>query len=567
MSRLRCAIYTRKSTEEGLDQQFNSLEAQREACEAYIKSQTHEGWRLVNAHYDDGGISGGTMDRPALRRLLNDIETGRVNVVVVYKVDRLTRSLSDFAKIVEVFDGFGVSFVSVTQQFNTTTSMGRLTLNMLLSFAQFEREVTGERIRDKIAASKRKGMWMGGVVPLGYDAVDRKLIPNEAEAETIRTLFRFYLKHGNVRLVKQEADRLDLRTKARQPGNGQRCGEAAFTRGHIYKLLANPIYIGDVVHKGERFVGEHEALIDRKTWDAVEQRLRHNAVDRHSLSNTQTQSLLMGLFIDENGERLVPTYANKNGRRYRYYISKSLKEKSGDADNGWRLPARAIEEAVIQGIGTWLGDKPRLNDALGLEQFQPGLLKTILSNATRLNNQLAGAGQAELREFLLTTVDHVALHRDRICVVLRAGAVSDMIGEGAIESKDGCNTLRRVRDLRLDLPMQIKRRGIEQKLVIDDGRDSSPAPDLGLMTLVAKARDWFDQLKHGEVRSVRDLAERHGIDPGDVSRILPLALLAPDIVEAIVEGRQPVNLTATCLKRLRDLPLSWAEQRCLLGFA
>jgi DNA invertase Pin-like site-specific DNA recombinase len=253
--RLRCAIYTRKSTEEGLDQAFNSLEAQREACAAYIKSQAGEGWRPVKAHYDDGGISGGTMERPALQQLLADIEAGRVNVVVVYKVDRLTRSLSDFAKIVEIFDEGGVSFVSVTQQFNTTTSMGRLTLNMLLSFAQFEREVTGERIRDKIGASKRKGMWMGGVVPLGFDAVERKLVINKAEAETVRTLFRLYLKLGNVRRVQREADRLGLRTKARKPNNGRRPGGAPFTRGHIYKLLANPIYVGDIVHKGERFGG------------------------------------------------------------------------------------------------------------------------------------------------------------------------------------------------------------------------------------------------------------------------------------------------------------------------
>ena len=263
--RLCCAIYTRKSTEEGLDQDFNSLDAQREACEAYIASQAGEGWRLIGTHYDDGAYSGGTMDRPALRRLLADIGAGKVDTVVVYKVDRLTRSLADFARIVELFDANDVSFVSITQQFNTTTSMGRLTLNMLLSFAQFEREVTGERIRDKIAASKRKGMWMGGVVPLGYDAIDRKLIINEAEAETVRTLFRLYLRHGNVRLVKQDADRLGLTTKSRKPSNNRRPGGEPFTRGHIYKLLAYPVYVGEIVHKGVRHAGEHEAIIDRET--------------------------------------------------------------------------------------------------------------------------------------------------------------------------------------------------------------------------------------------------------------------------------------------------------------
>ncbi len=268
--RRRCAIYTRKSTEEGLEQDFNSLDAQREACEAYIKSQAGEGWRLIKTGYDDGAYSGGTMDRPALQRLLADIDARKVDTVVVYKVDRLTRALADFAKIVEVFDAHDVSFVSVTKQFNTTTSMGRLTLNMLLSFAQFEREVTGERIRDKIAASKKKGMWMGGVVPLGYDVIDRKLVINEVEAETVRTLFRLYRHHANVRLVKEEADRRGLRTKRRKPNNGRRHGGETFALGHIYKLLSNPVYVGEIVHKEKRLAGEQSPIIDGKAWDAVQ---------------------------------------------------------------------------------------------------------------------------------------------------------------------------------------------------------------------------------------------------------------------------------------------------------
>ncbi len=322
MSRLRCAIYTRKSTEEGLDQDFNSLDAQREACEAYIASQAGEGWRLIKTHYDDGAYSGGTMDRPALQRLLADIDAGKVDTIVVYKVDRLTRSLADFARIVELFDANDVSFVSITQQFNTTTSMGRLTLNMLLSFAQFEREVTGERIRDKIAASKRKGMWMGGVVPLGYDVIDRKLIINETEAETVRTLFRLYLQQANVRLVKEEADKLDLRTKSRKPNNGRRRGGEPFMPGHIYKLLSKPIYVGEIVHKGERHAGEHEAIIDRETWDGVQEQLGRNAVVRHRASNAKAPSLLAGMLFDEGGNRLVPSHASKAGRRYLYYVSR-----------------------------------------------------------------------------------------------------------------------------------------------------------------------------------------------------------------------------------------------------
>src|SRR5690348_13297670 len=273
----RCAIYTRKSSEEGLEQDFNSLHAQREACEAYIKSQVHEGWKAVAAEYDDGGYSGGTMERPGLKALLADVHAKLVDVVVVYKVDRLTRALNDFARIVEVFDGQGVSFVSVTQQFNTTTSMGRLTLNVLLSFAQFEREVTGERIRDKIAASKKKGMWMGGVVPLGYDAKDRTLAINDADAAIVREIFRRYLELGSVLKLEGELSRRGVRTKRFVTVTGRVIGDRVFSRGHLYKLLSNPVYLGEIQHKGVRHPGLHEAIVDRETWDAAQAQLAANA--------------------------------------------------------------------------------------------------------------------------------------------------------------------------------------------------------------------------------------------------------------------------------------------------
>src|SRR4029077_13511300 len=280
-ARRRCAIYTRKSTEEGLEQDFNSLHAQREACEAFILSQRHEGWRVLPQAYDDGGYSGGTMDRPALSRLLEAAQSGTVDIIVVYKVDRLTRSLVDFARMVELFDANGLSFVSVTQQFNTTTSMGRLTLNVLLSFAQFEREVTGERIRDKIAASKKKGRWMGGLVPLGYDLKNRTLVINEPQAETVRTLFRLYLELETVRRLKEEADRRGLVTKRRPQATGAITGGESFTRGHLYQLLSNPLYAGEVRHKGATYPGQHPAIVDRETFAAVQQRLAQNATNRH----------------------------------------------------------------------------------------------------------------------------------------------------------------------------------------------------------------------------------------------------------------------------------------------
>ncbi len=311
-SHKRCAIYTRKSSEEGLEQEFNSLAAQRDACEAYIRSQQHEGWVLARTRYDDGGFSGGKLERPGLQRLLADIHAGRIEIVVVYKVDRLTRSLADFARLVEIFDAQRVSFVSVTQQFNTTSSMGRLTLNVLLSFAQFERDVTGERIRDKIAASKKKGMWMGGNVPLGYDPSERTLVINPAEAETVRRIFALYLQLGCVGRVKDEADRLGLRTKRTIRADGAERGGKPFTRGHIYAVLSNPIYIGKIAHKGELFPGQHPALIDAETWAAVRDQVTGNGSDHQRKGKAAEPSLLAGLLVDGRGARLTPTHAGSS---------------------------------------------------------------------------------------------------------------------------------------------------------------------------------------------------------------------------------------------------------------
>jgi site-specific DNA recombinase len=364
--RKRCAIYTRKSSEEGLEQEFNSLEAQREACEAYIRSQRDEGWVLARTRYDDGGFSGGTIERPALRCLLADIRAGRIDITVVYKVDRLTRSLADFTQLVEIFDAQGASFVSVTQQFNTTSSMGRLTLNVLLSFALFEREVTGERIRDKIAASKKKGMWMGGNVPLGYDASERTLVINPAEAETVRGIFALYRELGCVRRVKQEIDRLGLRTKCSTTANGTERGGKPFSRGHLYGLLSNPIYTGQMAHKGELYPGQQPALIDNETWTAVRSQLAANAGDHQRQANAAEPSLLAGLLVDARGERLTPSHAVNKGRRYRYYVSAALITEAGtDRAQGWRLAAREVEEAVIRMLIDTLTSPARLLERFG----------------------------------------------------------------------------------------------------------------------------------------------------------------------------------------------------------
>jgi len=560
MKHLRCAIYTRKSSEEGLEQDFNSLDAQREACEAYIKSQAGEGWRLIRTRYDDGGVSGGTLDRRGLQALLTDIEGGRVDIVVVYKVDRLTRSLTDFAKMVEIFDAHDVSFVCITQAFNTTTSMGRLTLNVLLSFAQFEREVTAERIRDKIAASKKKGMWMGGVVPLGYDVEARKLVINPTEAATVRKLFRLYLQHGNARLVKQKADRLGLRTKSRKPNNGSRPGAASFTRGHIYQLLANAIYVGEISHKGERYPGEHAPIIDRKTWEAVRAQLEQNAARRRHPANAKEPSLLAGLIYDGEGRPMTPSHANKAGRRYRYYITRQPKGPSPGTEAIWRLPALTLEEVTLKGIHAFLKDRLRLSETLDLTKLPPDHVKAILSKASHLGDRIRDAGPGEQRQLLLEFVSRIDVQQDRLRMTLCAESLRCRIGHGNDRSQDsGTGTIP------LDIPVWLQRRGIEMKFVITDESATTINPDLRLIATLARAHRWSEELRTGVASSIGDLVARHGVDQGDVSRCLPLAFLAPDIVEAILQGCQPGELTAARLKRIR-LPLSWVEQRRLLGF-
>ena len=560
--RRRCAIYTRKSTDEGLEQSFNSLHAQREACEAYIMSQQHEGWRVVTEAFDDGGYSGGSMERPALARLLDAAKAGEIQVVVVYKVDRLTRSLADFARMVELFDACGVSFVSVTQQFNTTTSMGRLTLNVLLSFAQFEREVTGERIRDKIAASKKKGLWMGGVVPLGYEIRirTRELAISPAEAETVRTLFRLYRELGTVRRLKEAADRLGLVTKLRE-SSGRVTGGGSFTRGHLYTLLSNPIYVGEVSHQGTRYPGRHDAIIDRETFEAAQRQLAGNAASRHSATNSKTPSLLTGLVFDETGDRLCPTHANKKGRRYRYYISKRLMHRMGSTTDGWRLPAKELEVGILQAIRDFLRDELRIVEALQLNDTTPDRLRGIVGGAAATADELMDGSPDRQRELLSALLHRATLHADSIRIEIKRSGLAGLLGNpgaGAGESSEGL--------FELIVPIQLKRRGVETKLVMKATGDRSSPPDAKLITLLADALRWIDDLAKGRAVSVRGLARQNDRDAGEVSRTLPLAFLAPDIVEAVIEGRQPIGLTPRQLNRIENLPHQWIDQRRRLGF-
>jgi len=398
--RLRCAIYTRKSSEEGLDMEFNSLDAQRESCEAYIASQRSEGYAAIRERYDDGGHSGGTLERPALQRLLADVEAGLIDVIVVYKIDRLSRSLMDFARLVEIFERNQVTFVSVTQSFNTTTSMGRLTLNILLSFAQFEREVIGERIRDKFAASRKKGMWMGGYVPLGYDVRDRKLVINEEEAETVRMIFERFVAIGSAtRLARALAAEGVVNKRGRR-----------IDKGFLYKLINNRIYIGEVVHKGTSYPGEHEAIIDRELWDAVHSILKTSPRLRAAASRNQTPAMLKGLIFTDTGAAMTPTATKKGSKLYRYYTSMDLiRNRPTDAEGPQRLPAAMVEDAVVGEIRRMIATpEVRARALAALKSDMPSIddkaVIAALGDFDTLWSSLFPAEQARIVQLLVARV-------------------------------------------------------------------------------------------------------------------------------------------------------------------
>jgi DNA invertase Pin-like site-specific DNA recombinase len=502
----RCAVYTRKSSEEGLEQDFNSLHAQREACEAFITSQQGEGWRLVRTGYDDGGISGGTMERPALQRLLYDIGHGLIDVVVVYKVDRLTRSLADFAKMVEIFDGHGVSFVAVTQQFNTTSSMGRLTLNVLLSFAQFEREVTGERIRDKIAASKRKGMWMGGVPPLGYDVRDRRLVINEAEAATLRLIYKRYLKLGCVRLLKHDLDRRGIVSKVRVSRKGIKSGGRSFSRGALYELLSNPIYLGEIRHRQERHPGQHEPILERDFWEKVQQHLSdHTRRDSESMTKAPP-SLLVGKLFDENGEPLYAQGAAKAGRRYRYYVSRNLvRGTPNDGQRGWRVSARELERAVTGTVRTILDNRASVIAALQESGTEISDVDQVVAIASDWRQRLLS--ETEAPAAISELIASVQLTDKGIRIALKVRIPSSNEGQAST----------RVLHLSHFVPMKIKRRGVEMRIIVDGQIQVPQQVDTALLKAIARARCWFEEVASGRTQSLIEIARRERLPKRYVS--------------------------------------------------
>ncbi|MDP5220797.1 recombinase family protein [Ruegeria sp. 2205SS24-7] len=535
MRRIRCAIYTRKSSEEGLEQDFNSLDAQREACEAYIASQKHEGWELLSDHYDDGGISGGHLDRPALQRLMQAVDEKRVDQIVVYKIDRLTRSLADFAKLVDRLDAADASFVSVTQSFNTSTSMGRLTLNVLLSFAQFEREVTAERIRDKIAASKRKGLWMGGNVPLGYQADGRTLKIVEEEAETIRTLFNLYLEHQSVLDVKEQAQALGLRSRRREHPGGRVTGGTFFDRGHIHHLLSNPIYAGRIRHKGQVYEGQHPAIIDPTVWSQVQHLLTDGAARERGVKQKAKRSELAGKLFDETGDRLTPSHSRKNGKRLRYYISGRLvTDRSQKHPDAWRLPAEQLENLLAEVVSQHLSRPNAMTSMVrDMSAAEIASATELLRDCQSIRKCLGLIARADLRQgSLAVQLDPRALARTMEC---RADQVD-------------------AKELAIEAPFRMRRRGVELKLHLGD---APPEIDQTLVRNIIKARQWLAMIIDG--RTFSEIAESEGTSKRRVQDVVDLAMLAPYILDAIAAGEHPDGLTTDYLIK-SSFPAIWADQ-------
>ncbi len=565
---LRCAIYTRKSSEEGLEQSFNSLDAQREACAAFISSQKQEGWRQLPSRFDDGGYSGGTMDRPALRQLLSEVEQRKVDVIVVYKVDRLTRSLSDFAKIVEILDSGGVSFVSVTQQFNTTSSMGRLTLNILLSFAQFEREVTGERIRDKIAASKKKGMWMGGTVPLGYDVRERRLAVNPEEAEFVRELYRLYLQLGSVRELKSHFDAQGITSKVRISNTGRRSGGTEYHRGALYQILKNRLYIGEIPHRDQSYPGQHEAIVPKELWQEVQAKLLSDNQGRRNGLNANCPSLLAGLIRDSKGSPMTPSHTVRNGRRYRYYVCRPPSRNStGNTQSLSRLPAGEIEKHVIARVQSFLESSQQMVDQLARCENELVESQKLTRSAARLVRGWPKLSPREVHALLRKVILKVSLSETGIEVTLSRRAMRGLLLQDHVNDSVEEESTHPDDDLiHLELATKLKRVRGELTLVLppDSTPDRRHNMLPSLLKAVARAHVWREQVIKGKTEGQRALSRQMGVNERYAGRICECAFLAPDIVEAILNGHQPANLTFQLLTN--KLPADWSEQRRRLGF-
>lgn len=552
----RCAIYTRKSSDEGLDQSFNSLDAQREACAAYIASQRHEGWKALPKHYDDGGYSGGNTNRPALQALLQDIAAGQVDLVVVYKIDRLTRSLMDFAKMVEVFDRHSTSFVSVTQHFNTTTSMGRLTLNVLLSFAQFEREVTGERIRDKIAASKQKGLWMGGPVPLGYDVKDRALVVNRVEARRVLDIFERYRKLGCVRTLKEQLDLERFRTKRWVSKKGTAHGGHAFSRGLLYAMLRNHIYRGEVHHAGQYHPGKHAAIVPEKLWDAVQQKLDSNRNNHKLQSNAREPSLLAGMVFTQDGTPLIPSHTVKDGRRYRYYTHRSADGRSSISISRPSIPAYDLEGLIGNAWCKMLSELdaeqfPALNDS----EWQ-GLRAVAFDKTSQWSNQ----SMMQKRCQLLSCDAKVVADSSRVTFSVDMLALQQSLlgARASVASEEVSHQSSRLtRTMNVSLyKMSGGTRFLEPGST--SGTEAASAASDHLLRLVAVGRRWAADIVDGNIDSITNLARRENHAESHIYDVLRMGTLAPNLIDALLKGKSLRNMELSAIGK--GLPIDWAAQ-------
>jgi len=552
-SPIRCAIYTRKSTEEGLDQTYNSLDAQREACEAYVMSQAGEGWSILPTLYDDGGFSGGNLDRPALQTLLADIDKGLVDVVVVYKIDRLTRALADFARLVERFDKRNVSFVSVTQAFSTTTSMGRLTLNVLLSFAQFERELTTERIRDKFAASRRRGIFMGGNPPLGYDPKDRKLVINKQEAETVRFIFSRYLELKSVGKLRADLEQRNIRSKLWTSAKGNTKGGGSWYVGSLTHFLRNRVYVGDAVHKGEVFPGEHDPIISRELFDQVQAQLNTNRVNYRKKITIESANLLTGLIFDDRGNSMSPKTARKPGNKaYTYYVSQAqIQQRDTNIKPMRPLAAQMIEGLVRDRLLGILGAL----DIIKVNQLPDTDLRQLARrHVTRIE---VGEAQTTIQFEALSLSEDSKLPNDEMLDRLTLITMNNE----SLNLSDGI--------LHLTIKGTLARGGGEKSIA---GWDTNNwmAPrrkiDPSLVKALARAHLWRDMIENEQVTTIDELARTAGTERTHLARMVRLAFLAPDIQQAILTGRQPQNLRLRALLET-ELPATWSGQRQVLGFA
>lgn len=568
----RCAIYTRKSSDEGLDQDFNSLDAQREAAEHHIRAQAHEGWTVVPDRYDDGGFSGGSMERPALKRLMQDIEDGLVDVIVVYKIDRMSRSMADFMKIMEVFDRHKVSFVSVTQHFNTDTSMGRLILNILQSFAQFEREMTTERIRDKFAASKRKGMWMGGVPPLGYDVHNRKLEMNPREAEIVQYIFHRFIEIGSATMLVKDLAEKGYTSKNWVSRTGKHHQGQPITKSAIYKILCNQIYIGKISHKGTIYEGEHDGIIDPQIFEKVRSMIDTRVPNSSPLRCTATSYLLRGLVFDQDGYAMTCAAAKKKEKRYRYYVStQAVKKSYGECP--LKTVSAALLEAVIVDQMRRLLARPEWAKEI-MAKAQKGDLgdnlteqKIVhaLENFELLWDELFPLEQLRLANLL---IQRVVVCPDKVQISLRPVGMAGLLHEIMPDVKLTAARLTEDSPIIIEIPVIFKMRGGRKFITTPDGRDlgasKKPKYESNLIRAIIRGHEFADKLQKEQDLTIMTLAQREMLDHAYVGKAIRTTQLAPDIIEAILNGRQPQAMTLSEL--MRPFPDNWNEQRHHFGF-